>query len=166
MGANLFYLRRAVWLNGVCASPLVPNRGRFLLLRAFGAKVAPSNISCGVWFSNALITIGRGTYIGRHCVFDSAAPIEIGDHVNLAMDVLLLTGSHAVGDQHRRAGPLTAEPIRIGNGAWLGARVTVLPGVVIGSGAIIAAGAVVTKECEANALYAGVPARWVRTLIE
>jgi maltose O-acetyltransferase len=64
----------------------------------------------------------------------------------------------------RRAGDLKAEPVTIGDGAWIGARATILPGVTIGGGAVVAAGSVVTRDLPANVLAGGVPARVIREL--
>lgn len=65
----------------------------------------------------------------------------------------------------RRAGPSTQEPITVQEGTWIGARSTILPGVTIGAGVIVAAGSVVTRDCDPHSLYAGVPARKIRSLI-
>jgi acetyltransferase-like isoleucine patch superfamily enzyme len=78
--------------------------------------------------------------------------------------VLLLTGGHVIGPPGRRAAELTCEPIVVGTGAWLGARVTVLPGVTIGDGAVVAAGAVVTRDVAPHTVVAGVPARHLNDL--
>ena len=69
-----------------------------------------------------------------------------------------MTNTHKLGTAEQRATDLIAHPIAIGDGAWLGARCTVLPGVTVGAGAVVAAGSVVTKDVPPNALAAGVPA--------
>lgn len=81
------------------------------------------------------------------------------------MGVSLITHTHEIGDSHRRASPKTIyKSIRIEEGCWLGANVIVLPGVTIGKGTIIAAGAVVIRDCEPNSLYAGVLAKLIKRL--
>lgn len=157
-------LWRDLILNGLLSWPLIPNRTRWLLLRAYGLNAAPSNISAGVWFGSRRVTIGRGTFINRGCFFNTPAPVALGERVNLGMQVMFVTGSHELAPMPRRAGDATAEAITVGEGAWLGARVTVLPGVTVGQGAVVAAGAVVTDDVKPHSLYAGVPARWVRDL--
>jgi Acetyltransferase (isoleucine patch superfamily) len=92
---------------------------------------------------------------------DGLGNITIGSHVHIAMRAMLLTGSHEIGGPERRGGRLTRGDVLIGDGVWVGAGAIILPGVTVGPGAVVAAGAVVTKSCEANALYAGVPARLV-----
>ena len=98
------------------------------------------------------------------CRFEEYAPIVIGDGVEFGPEVALLTASHEIGGPGHRAGTPYVSPVRIGDGCWLGARVTVLPGVTIGRGCLVAAGAVVASDCAPDGLYAGVPARRVRDL--
>jgi acetyltransferase-like isoleucine patch superfamily enzyme len=75
-----------------------------------------------------------------------------------------LTVDHEIGpSEHRCTNPVMA-PIAIGDGAWLASRVLVLPGVTVGKGAVVAAGAVVTRDVAPDTLVAGVPARFVRNL--
>jgi len=80
------------------------------------------------------------------------------------MEVLLCTSTHEIGSESQRAGTTIQLPIIIEDGCWVGARANILPGVKIGKGCIIAAGSVVTKDCEPNGLYAGVPAKRIRDL--
>jgi acetyltransferase-like isoleucine patch superfamily enzyme len=109
------------------------------------------------------ITVGRSVFIGYQCAFSGHAPIDIGDEVMIAHRVNLVTSGHPVEPDQRKAA-ITAEPIRIGTNAWIGAAATVLPGVDIGAGAVVAAGAVVTRDVPPATLVAGVPARIVRQL--
>lgn len=155
---------RDVTLNAVIASPLVPTRARWLALRAVGMHVERCSVASRVWFGSSRVRIGRGTYVGNHCLFDTWAPITIGRRCAIAMQVSFVTSSHELGGPDRRAGAMTAQPVTVGDGVWIGARATVLPGVTIGEGAVVAAGAVVTDDCAPNTLYAGVPARAVRSL--
>ena len=90
--------------------------------------------------------------------------VYIGDNVLIGHNACLLTLNHQENPE-KRANLLPA-PVKIGTGAWLGSNVTVLPGVTIGDGAIIAAGAVVTKDVEANTIVAGIPAKFVRKVNE
>jgi acetyltransferase-like isoleucine patch superfamily enzyme len=110
------------------------------------------------------LTIGRDCRINGGCQFDVSAPIDVEDNVTLGHEVLLLTGGHVIGPPGRRAARLTREPIVIRRGAWLGARVTVLPGVTIGAGSVVAAGAVVTRDVPPDTVVAGVPARHLHDL--
>jgi maltose O-acetyltransferase len=112
------------------------------------------------------LTIGRRCMINSPCFFDLNDEILLGDDVNLAHHVVLVTSSHLVGWPDRRAGLLKTAPIRIEDGAWLGANVTVLPGVTIGKGSIVAAGSVVTASVGPNQLVGGIPARPIKPLPE
>lgn len=102
------------------------------------------------------IRIGARTSIGADAILDGRGGIEIGADVNLSSDVAIWTGEHDVDDPLFRANFLQ---VRVGDRAWLSFRCTVLPGVVIGEGAVVAAGAVVTKDVEPFTIVAGVPAR-------
>lgn len=112
------------------------------------------------------LSIGSDTWIGPYGVFytHTDAPIRIGARCDIGPGVHFVTGTHLIGPHERRAGSGKALPVSVGNGCWLGARVTVLAGVKIGSGAIVAAGAVVTSDVESNTLVGGVPARLIRNL--
>lgn len=108
--------------------------------------------------------LGDDVFINSGCCFDLSAPIVIGSRAQLAYQVTLVTGGHAIGRHESRAGAHCPAPIHIGEGAWIGARATVLPGVTIGPGAVVAAGALVTRDVPADTLVGGVPSQVIRTL--
>ena len=110
------------------------------------------------------VRIGADCFINDGCRFDTSAPITIDDGAYLGHDVAVLTSTHELGPPDRRAGAFTSAPIHIGRGVWIGARAVLLPGVSIGDGAVVAAGAVVTHSVAANVVVGGVPARQVRTI--
>jgi len=151
-------------LNGVLGTALVPMSQRWRVYRLYGIRIEKSNIAAGVWIGSKKIVIGRGTFINTGCMFSTHSLITIGENCALGMRVLIFTGSHEIGSSQRRAGKFVSQPVTIGDGAWIGANVSILPGVTIGQGAIIATGAVVTADCEPNAVYGGVPARKIRDL--
>ncbi len=101
------------------------------------------------------ISIGEDTIIGDHAFLDGRAPLKIGSHVDIASQVLIYNGKHDIHDPEFR--PVNA-PVEIGDYVFIGPRVTIQPGVKIGRGAIIAAGAVVTKDVPEFAIAGGVPA--------
>jgi carbonic anhydrase/acetyltransferase-like protein (isoleucine patch superfamily) len=111
-----------------------------------------------------MFSIGENTFITGPLHVNLAAPVRIGDNVNIAHDVALLTVDHEIGPPWRRAGWSERAPILINDGAWIGARATILPGVSIGKGVVVAAGAVVTRDVESHTLVGGVPARVLKTL--
>lgn len=152
-------------VNGLAASPLVPKRVRSWCYRSYGMTLRTKAIEPGAFFTGNRIEIGRGTYVNANCFFEStSAPIVIGDDCALGMGVMIVTSAHEIGAPEHRAGPLERLPVTIERGAWLGARVTVLPGVTIGTGCVIAAGATVTRDSEPHGLYGGVPAVRIRDL--
>lgn len=107
------------------------------------------------------ITVGRTVFIGSQCAFTGHAPIDIADEVMVAHKVNLVTAGHPVEPGKRRE-YITAGPIAIEANVWIGAAATVLPGVRIGEGAVVAAGAVVSHDVPPSTLVAGVPATVVR----
>ena len=103
------------------------------------------------------ITIGSNTIINPHCFLDGRGGLTIGDNVNISSHVLLVAGSHDIQNGEDFAG--YAKRVTIEDYVWLCTRSTVLAGVTIGRGAVVAAGAVVTRSIEPYAVVAGVPAR-------
>jgi acetyltransferase-like isoleucine patch superfamily enzyme len=105
----------------------------------------------------ATIEIGRDTYLNRRVEVMCKHRVTIGEDCAIAWDVSIMdTNYHWLSDAPPDA------PVEIGDRVWIGARATVLPGVTIGDGAVVAAGAVVTHDVPARTLVAGVPARPVR----
>jgi maltose O-acetyltransferase len=108
------------------------------------------------------IRIGARSFANLGLVALDVAPIVIGDDVQIGTNVQLLTPTHPVDPELRRAKWEAAKPIRIGDNAWLGSGAIVLPGVTIGDNAVVGAGAVVTRDIPANVVAVGSPARIVR----
>jgi maltose O-acetyltransferase len=110
------------------------------------------------------VRIGKETFINNNCFFLNLNSVTIGENCAIGPEVMFADATHYIGGQKRRAGGLVTKPIEVGNGCWIGARAMILPGVHVGESCVISAGAVVTKNCQANGLYAGVPARRVKDL--
>ncbi len=114
-----------------------------------------------VWAPKKL-TIGERTVIGRRCIIDCRAnsvegfSVRIGRNVNITSESILVAGKHNV--QSRTFGT-SAAPIVIGDYAWISLRAIVLGGVTIGEGAVVSAGAVVTRDVDPYTIVGGVPAR-------
>lgn len=146
------------------------NRIRTALLRRGGLRIGARSLVLGPIKITGpgdvgeLFSIGEDTYITGPLHVDLGAAVRIGNRVQSGHHVALLTLDHEIGPAEHRCGPLTAAPIDIGDGVWLGSHVTVLPGVRIGSGSIVATGAVVSKDVPPNTLVAGVPAKFIRDL--
>lgn len=102
------------------------------------------------------IEIGNDTIVGELAVLDGRAKLKIGNHVAIASGVMIYNSEHDINDKNFK--PITAEVI-IEDYVFIGPRAIILPGIKIGKGAIIAAGAVVTKDIPPFAIAAGVPAK-------
>lgn len=106
------------------------------------------------------IHLGKNVFINAGCHFQDQGGIYIGDDVLIGHNVVLATLNHE--ENPLKRANLIAAPIRIGNKVWIGSNATILPGVNIGDGAIIAAGAVVRKDVRENTIVGGVPAKFIR----
>jgi maltose O-acetyltransferase len=110
------------------------------------------------------IHIGAGAFLNFGVVALDVAPIVIGDDVQVGPNVQLLTPTHPLDPDARRAKLEAARPITIGPNVWLGGGAIVLGGVSIGENTVVGAGAVVTRNLPANVVALGVPARVTRSL--
>lgn len=145
------------------------------LLRATCLRMAGFRIGPKTRFWSSPMIFGSGDFtkrliIGKECLlgvqmyFDLAESITLHDRVTTGPQVMLITGTHTIADHINRAGLMLPKPIQIGSGVWIGARASILPGVTIGDGAVIAAGAVVTRDVPQDCLVAGIPATIKRSL--
>ena len=159
---------RSVWLNGIGGSPLLPRVLRHVIYQWGGIETRLNDLFPRIVFlGGGPVRLGRGVSINCGVTFDNKeAPIELEDSVYVGNDVLFLTSTHELrlDRPERRAGQHRFEPIRVGEGTWIGARAVIMPGVEIGPGCVIASGAVVYANCPANGTYAGNPARRTRDL--
>lgn len=155
---------RTLALRTLASTPVVPRESRYRLLKLAGVDTSPATFSEGVFLGDAKLTTGTGCYIAPECFLDTFAGITLGNHVDLAPRVVILTSTHEIGPSHHRAGANSGAPVVIGDGCWIGAGATVLPGVTIAPGCVVAAGSLVTKDTEPNGLYVGSPARRVKDL--
>jgi maltose O-acetyltransferase len=110
------------------------------------------------------LRVGARTFVNFGLVALDVAVITLGDDVQIGPNVQLLTPTHPVEPEPRRAKWEAAQPITIGDNVWLGGGVIVLPGVSIGENTVVGAGAVVTRDLPANVVAVGNPARVVRRL--
>ena len=133
---------------------------RRFIYRFSGMKIGKgSAIHMGAVFYNiAHIHVGSDTIIGEHAILDGRDSLKIGNHVALASEVMIYNSQHDMqaADFHATSGPVTIEDY-----AFIGPRVIILPNVTVGRGAVVAAGAVVTKNVPAFAVFGGVPAKHI-----
>jgi acetyltransferase-like isoleucine patch superfamily enzyme len=101
------------------------------------------------------IVIGNNSHINRGCLLDGRGGLMIGDSVSISHRVSIMTGSHDVNNPCFRGVFL---PVTIENYVWIGVNATILQGVRIGEGAVVAAGSVVTKDVEPYTIVGGIPA--------
>jgi acetyltransferase-like isoleucine patch superfamily enzyme len=102
--------------------------------------------------------LGKGTFVNHGCYFMDGGTIHIGEHVFIGPFCGFYTASHPINYTDRNKGLERALPITVGDNCWFGANVSVMQGVTIGSGCVIAAGSVVTTDIPDNCMAAGVPA--------
>ena len=114
------------------------------------------------WFESEHVRIGAGTWVNACCWFEGHGAITVGRDCMFGPEVMLVTSVHAISADGEVAREPSYQGVRIGDRCWLGARVMIMPGATVGEGTVIAAGSVVTKDCEPGAVYAGVPARRIR----
>ncbi len=105
------------------------------------------------------VTLGQGVYLNAGCVILDTAPVVIGDQTMLGPNVQIYCAQHHKDRKLRTQGLEIAKPVTIGRKVWIGGSAIIMPGVTIGDGAIVAAGAVVTRDVAADATVLGNPAR-------
>lgn len=131
---------------------------KFVLRNLFGVEIAPSAVLYGGFEirSPRKLKIGANTVIGHRVTLDARGGLTLGKNVNLSSEVMIWTAQHDYRDPQFGT---VFKPVAIGDYAWLGPRCIVLPGVMIGEGAVVAAGAVVSKDVEPYTVVGGVPAK-------
>lgn len=137
---------------------------KIALLKAFGAKIGKGlvikNNVC-IKFPWKLV-LGDNVWLGENCWIDNLDGVTIGSNVCISQGALLLTGNHnyTVSTFDYRNAPIVIE-----DGAWIGAKAVVCPGVMVRSHAILTVGSVATKEMNAYGIYQGNPAKMIRKRI-
>lgn len=108
------------------------------------------------FFKPSNIIIGHDTIIGDHCFMDGRAPLKIGNHVGIASQVLIYNDEHDINSPEYGN---SFGPVEIGDYVFIGPRAIILPNIKIGKGAVVAAGAIVTKDIPEFEIWGGVPAK-------
>ena len=138
---------------------------RAALMRGSGFSIGEGTLIHGMPRINGPKELFTHLQIGRDCVIDIGVVLDleeritIGDNVLVGPQAMILTSSHELGPREHRAGPLIRNPVIISDGAWIGARCVILPGVTIGAGAVVEAGSVVNKDVPPNMRFGGIPAK-------
>ena len=110
--------------------------------------------------------IGEETFLNHNAYLMDGAPITIGKHCFIGPNCGMYTANHPLVAEERNQGLEQARPITIGDNVWIGADVTILPGVTIGEGSVIGAKSVVTKDIPPNVIALGNPCRVLRAITE
>lgn len=131
---------------------------RWLVYQAAGVKIGQgSHLHMGTqFFYPAGVKIGEGSVIGQDAFLDGRDKLKIGNHVDIASEVMIYNSDHDVNAPDFQA---VSAPVEISDYVFVGPRVIILPGVKIGKGAVVAAGAVVTKDVPEYAIVGGIPAK-------
>lgn len=134
---------------------------RYIFYLAAGVKIGRgSHLHMGTqWFYPPGVEIGEDTIIGQNAFLDGRAKLKIGSHVDIASDVMIYNSEHDIDSEGFTA---VTGSVEIGDYVFIGPRSIILQGVKIGKGAVIAAGAVVTRDIAEFTVVGGVPAKFIR----
>lgn len=167
---RLFVLRVLHYLTNYLMSH-VPSFAlrRLWYSRLLGVEMgehAGVHLGCHLWFytprqlRRSGFRIGAYTRVNRDCCLDARGRLDIGENVSISPEVTILTAGHGINDPGFR---VEIRPVVIEDHVWIGTRALILPGVTLGRGAVVAAGAVVTRDVPPLSIVAGIPARAVGT---
>jgi maltose O-acetyltransferase len=138
---------------------------RFWYGRVLGLRLghrAGIHLGCHIWnygprqVRRSASRIGAYSYVNHNCCLDLRGSLTIGDHVNISQETTILTAAHGVNDPDFR---IEHRPVVIEDHVWVGARAMILPGVTLGSGCVVGAASVVTRDVAPLSIVAGSPAR-------
>lgn len=154
-------------MNVLASGILVPKTVRRFVFKLAGMRMAPSAlIFSRCFFRSSLLIMEPESIIQQNCYIDNMEKVTIKKNAVIGHNCKILTVDHNIEKASRRCGYIVLKPVEIGVGAWVGANSTILPGVKIGDGSIVAAGSVVTKNIPPNELWGGAPAKLIRELRE
>lgn len=141
-----------------------PDEVRGLLSELFGYQVPASLRVFPPFYTDfgKNITVGEDVFINACCHFQDHGGVTIGDGCQIDHNVVFATLNHELPPERRKI--TYPAPIVLGRNVWIGSNATILQGVTIGDNAVVAAGAVVTKDVPANTVVGGVPARFIKTI--
>lgn len=156
--SNNIALELEVYILHVIGATIPVHHIRRFFYRLAGVSIGKgSTIHMGtIWYDPANVRIGKDTIIGERATLDGRSKLTIGNHVDIASEVMIYNSEH---DLNNGTFEAIEEPVVIEDYVFIGPRAIILPGVTIGKGAVVAAGAVVTKDIPSGAVFGGVPAR-------
>lgn len=132
------------------------------LSEIFGTRIDESTTIFPPFYTNfgQFTTLGKNVFINHACSFLDIGGITIEDDVLIGPRVNITSENHPLDPSDRKA--LIPKPVHIKRNAWIGAGATILPGVTVGENAVVAAGAVVSRDVPPNTVVAGIPAKVVK----
>ena len=136
------------------------------LLQKLGHQVGKGSKIVGPIFCTGQLIIGEDCWIGKNLMVNGNGTVIIGNRCDVAPEVTFQTGGHNVGNHDRRAGEGFTANISVGNGCWIGVRSTLLGGIKIDDGCVIAACSCVNRNVEKDMLVGGVPAKVLKENVE
>jgi acetyltransferase-like isoleucine patch superfamily enzyme len=165
-GLRLFAIRVMHYVT----NHIISHLPSFTIRRAWYRRVVGASLGhhtgihlgCHVWFYTPRqvrrdgFRLGDYSRVNRDCCLDVRGGLDVGDHVSISPEVTILTASHRVNDPGFR---VELAQVVIEDHVWIGTRAMILPGVVLGRGCVVAAGAVVTRDVPSLTIAAGVPAK-------
>ena len=152
-------LQGYVWMRQIS----IPRQWEDVVLEAGVALDHGVVLLCSGARRERKLVLGAGTYVNRYTIFDAHAQLHVGRDVMIGPHCYFTDADHGTdGAQPVKAQAMKHAPVIVEDEAWIGAHVVVLPGVRIGRGAVVGAGAVVTRDIPALAVVAGAPARVLR----
>lgn len=155
---------KELFINSVVMHNAMPAGLRSNVLRKLGMNLGPGTyLGSGTRMKGTRVKTGNDCFINHDCRIDRGQ-LTLGDRVYVGPNVSFITNDHKIGTTSKRAGDNVDRPIRVGDGSWIGANATILGGVSIAPGCIVAAGAVVVADTIPDGVYGGVPAKLLKVL--
>ena len=141
-----------------------PDEVRGLLSELFGCRVPQSLRVFPPFYADfgKNISMGENVFVNACCHFQDHGGVTIGDGCQIGHNVVFATLNHGLSPEKRKS--TCPAPIVLGKNVWVGSNATILQGVTIGDNAVVAAGAVVTKDVAANTIVGGVPAKFIKAI--
>ena len=141
-----------------------PDEVRALLSELFGYEVPQTFRVFPPFYTDfgKNITVGEGVFINACCHFQDHGGVTIGEGSQIGHNVVFATLNHGLAPENRQM--TYPAPIVLGRNVWVGSNATILQGVTIGDNAVVAAGAVVTKDVAADTIVGGVPAKFIKSI--
>lgn len=147
----------------------LPDEPRIMRLRGFFYGIFMPKVGRDFQVSGTAIIkslenlyVGENVYLAPNVIVNAGSDIYLESEVMIGFNSVLVAGNHTLINGSYRFGESQKAPIKIGFGSWVGANCTILPGVTIGCGTLIAANSAVVKSCSQNCIYGGVPAIKIR----